>query len=80
MNIKWLNITQEYINNNPTKSDKQYESILQYISEQNSIPVLFKPKFESDNTSDEENDNRISLFNLCFIKKYHSITKYQNIN
>ena len=25
-NIKWLNITQQYINNYPTKSDKQGES------------------------------------------------------
>ena len=46
--IEWLNITQQYINNNPTKSDKQDESILQRLLEKNSIPVLLKPKIESD--------------------------------
>ena len=79
-NIQRLNITQEYINNNPTKSDKQDESILQHIPEQDSIPVLFKPKIEREDISDKENDNRICLYNLCYIKKTHSITKYQNIN
>ena len=70
-NIKWLIITQ--INNNPTTTDKQDESILQHIPEQNSIPILFKPKIENENTSNEENDNKIiqqySLYNLCYIKK-----------
>ena len=68
-NIKWLNITQQFFNNNPTKFNKQDESILQHIPEQNSISILFKPKIGSDNTSDEENDNRISLYNLFYIKK-----------
>ena len=83
-NIKWLNNAQQYIKNNSTKSDKQDESIFQHIPEQNSIPVLFKPKIESDDTSIEENGKMISqqyrLYNLSYIKKYHSITKYQNIN
>ena len=81
--IQWLNQTQEYIKHNPTKSNKQDESILQHIPEQDSKPVLFKPKIDSDDKSNEENVNRFSLYNLCFIKKIrfnNEISKYQNIN
>ena len=73
-NFNWNN-TQQYIINNPTKSDKQDDSILQHIPEQNSIPVLFKPKIDDDETSNEQNDNKISqqysVCNLCYIKKQH---------
>ena len=57
-----------YFNNNPTKSYKQDESILQHIPEQNNIPVLFKPKIDNDDTSDKENVNSFSIYNLFYIK------------
>ena len=65
-----------------TKSNKKDESILQHIPEQNSIPVLFKQKIENNDTSNEENDNRISqqysLYNLYYIKTTSFKTIYQN--
>ena len=47
-----INITEQYIKNNPKKSDQKYESILHHLHEQKSIPVLFRPKIENDDTSD----------------------------
>ena len=81
-----LNNTQQYINNNQTTSDKlnifdkTNDAILQCIPEQNSIPIIFRPKIDNDNTSNIYNDNISSLYNLCYIKKESlndEISKYQ---
>ena len=85
-NIKRLNNTQQHINNNPTKTGKQDESILQHMHEQNSIPVLFKTKIDNDDTSNDESGIKIvqqySLYNFCYIKitsLNNKIPKYQLI-
>ena len=52
-NIKCSNNTQQFINKDPIKSDKEHESILEHIPEQNSIPILFKPKIENNGISNE---------------------------
>ena len=67
--IEWLNITDQYIKNNPQKSEQNDESILHRLHEQESIPVIFRPKIEDEDTTIEENINRFSLYNLCYIKK-----------
>ena len=54
-----VNNTQQNIKNNPTITGEQDKSILQGIPELNSIPVLFEPKIDNDDTSNEENDIEI---------------------
>ena len=75
--IEWLNITEKYINDNPKKSDQNDESILHRLHEQESIPVIFRPKIEDEDTTIEENINRFSLYNLCYITKTPNNQKNQ---